>query len=364
MLQVGELTKVFAAGREQVRALDQVSLSIGQGQLYSLLGPSGCGKSTLLRCVAGLEAPTSGEIRIGSELIYSSRSGTSVPVYRRDIGMVFQSYAIWPHMDVFHNVAFPLMYGDRRFGRDEVERRVHRALDMVRLNEKRDRMAPLLSGGQQQRVALARALVYEPKLLLLDEPLSNLDAQLRTDMRKEIRDLVRQSGITTLFVTHDQAEALSISDRVAVLKDGCLVQEGTPMDLYAAPRTAFIAKFVGNANVVDGRLRRRDGAGWVVETATGDLRGTPVMDMTDGAEVSIAIRPEAVHLDAPDAARMNLLEGAVIGSSFTGESTEFQFRAGGTVLELKLLGLRRLGAGERLRLYVDADRCPVMPRES
>jgi len=235
---------------------------------------------------------------------------------------------------------------------------------MVRLHEKRDRMAPLLSGGQQQRVALARALVYEPKLLLLDEPLSNLDAQLRTDMRKEIRDLVRQSAITTLFVTHDQAEALSISDRVAVLKDGRLIQEGSPMELYTAPRSAFIAKFVGNANVVDGRLRRRDETGCVVETATGELRGTPVADLAEGAAVSIAIRPEAVHLEPPGTTDVNQLEGSVVSASFTGESTEFQFQAGSAVLDLKLLGLRRLEPGERLRLYVDAGHCPVMPGES
>jgi iron(III) transport system ATP-binding protein len=362
MLALKDLTKVFVTDTERVTALSNITLRVEEGKLYGLLGPSGCGKSTLLRSIAGLETPTSGEIDLGGHVVFSSRLGTNVPPYRRDIGMVFQSYAIWPHMDVFHNVAFPLMYGGRRFPKEEIRRRVDNALVMVRLHEKQDRMAPLLSGGQQQRVALARALVYEPKLLLLDEPLSNLDAQLRVEMRKEIRDLVRQSNITTLFVTHDQSEALSISDRIAVLQDGRLVQEGSPADLYSSPQSTFIAKFVGSANLVAGSLRRRGDGQWLVATALGELQGVPVKDMAEGTPVCIAIRPEAVHLEESRAVRANLLDGQVTAAVFTGDHTEFEFRAGNEAFELKLLGLHRLVPGETLRLYVDADRCPIVPR--
>ena len=363
MLEIIELTKIFVTEREQVKALNGINLSVEEGKLYSLLGPSGCGKSTLLRSVAGLETPTSGQIDIGGLTVYSSRSGASVPVYKRQIGMVFQSYAIWPHMDVFHNVAFPLMYGGRKFSNEEIKRRVDNALSMVRLNEKQDRMAPLLSGGQQQRVALARALVYEPKLLLLDEPLSNLDAQLRVEMRKEIRDLVRQFNITTLFVTHDQTEALSISDRIAVLQDGLLVQEGTPADLYSRPQTAFIAKFVGSANLINGRLRKGDDGAYLVETSIGRLRGVPVTGIPEGAPVSIALRPDAVHIEQRGVLHPNLLDGQVSSCVFTGDNTEFRFQAGQEVLELKLLGLQRLVVGEALRLYADPDRCPIIACE-
>ncbi|MFM9969873.1 MAG: ABC transporter ATP-binding protein, partial [Burkholderiales bacterium] len=215
--------------------------------------------------------------------------------------------------------------------------------------------------GQQQRVALARALVYEPKLLLLDEPLSNLDAQLRVEMRKEIRDLVREFNITTLFVTHDQSEALSISDRIAVLQDGVLIQEGTPADLYSRPQSSFIAQFVGSANLINGFLRRGADGALFVETAIGNLSGVPVSDISVDAKVCIAIRPDAAQIAPSGAPHANVLDGAVGSCVFTGDNTEFQFQAGSETLELKLLGLQRLTVGESLRLYVDPDRCPIIP---
>ena len=361
MLEIRDLSKAFFNGHEQVKALSRVNVTVEQGKLYGLLGPSGCGKSTLLRCVAGLETPTSGEISVRGRVVYSSGAGTDMPVYRRRIGMVFQSYAIWPHMDVFHNVAFPLMYGSRRFSGDDISRRVNNALAMVQLSDKRDRMAPLLSGGQQQRVALARALVYEPDLLLLDEPLSNLDAQLRVEMRREIRDLVRKFDITTVFVTHDQAEALSISDRVAILQDGHLVQEGSPVDVYSRPQNRFVANFVGTANIIDGLLRKADDGQCSVSTSLGALRGIPVAPMPDGAPASIVIRAEAVHLAASDMTRLGALDAEVKSVSFTGDATEVELRVHEQFLVFKLPGLHRLARGEALRVYVDGDRCPIIP---
>src|SRR5438270_9394683 len=218
-----------------MHAVRGVDISIQPGQFYTMLGPSGCGKTTTLRSIAGLERPTSGEIEIDSQLVYSAERRVMVPPHRRNIGMVFQSYAIWPHMTVFDNVAFPLVHGVRKQPRKTVEEKVMRALSLVQLDTLARRPAPMLSGGQQQRVALARAIASEPALLLLDEPLSNLDARLREDMRHEIKSLVRGLGTTTLYVTHDQLEALSMSDRVALVNDGTIVQEGAPGDVYLRP---------------------------------------------------------------------------------------------------------------------------------
>src|SRR5205823_12558032 len=216
---------------------------VPEGKFYTLLGPSGCGKTTTLRCLAGLESPDSGEIEIAGQVVYSSRTGALVRPDHRPIGMVFQNYAIWPHMNVFENVAFPLRVSERPPSRDETRRMVTEALALVGLEGLEDRPAPQLSGGQQQRLALARALVRKPKLLLLDEPLSNLDAKLRQRMRIELRELQRRLRITTIYVTHDQAEALFLSHRVAVMQNGRIAQEGRPRDLYASPSSGFVADF-------------------------------------------------------------------------------------------------------------------------
>ena len=233
--------------------MDSASTS-NAGQFYTLLGPSGCGKTSTLRCIAGLETPTSGSIEIDSTVVYASASRTLIPPHKRNIGMVFQSYAIWPHMTVFDNVAFPLVHGARKQPRKIVEDKVMRALALVQLDALASRPAPMLSGGQQQRVALARAIASEPAVLLLDEPLSNLDARLREDMRHEIKTLVRRLETTTLYVTHDQLEALSMSDRVALVNNGAIVQEGAPRDVYLRPADAFAANFLGRTNLLEGRV--------------------------------------------------------------------------------------------------------------
>ena len=225
MISVKDLVKTFPGAKGEVRALNGVSFEVGKGELFTLLGPSGCGKTTTLRCIAGLEQPVGGEIVINDRAVFRAADGTFVPPERRQIGMVFQSYAIWPHMTVFKNVAYPLAGGN---GRDDVNQRVGSVLDRLSLGSLADRLAPNLSGGQQQRVALARALVAQPQVLLLDEPLSNLDAKLREQMRFELKSLQESFGITTVYVTHDQEEALALSDRIGLMHEGMLLEVGTP----------------------------------------------------------------------------------------------------------------------------------------
>src|SRR5471032_852649 len=238
MLKVEGLVKAYATPEGPVQAVKGVSFDVPQGAFFTLLGPSGCGKTTTLRCVAGLEQPSGGTISIAGTVVADAARGIHVPAYRRDIGMVFQSYAIWPHMDVFGNVAYPLRVRKPRPPRGEIQERVMEALRLVGMAAMARRSATKLSGGQQQRVAFARALVRHPKLLLLDEPLSNLDAKLREQMRFELQELVARVAITTLYVTHDQSEALAMSDTVAVMSDGIIAQSGRPREVYTKPRNA------------------------------------------------------------------------------------------------------------------------------
>src|SRR5436190_11700372 len=258
LLEVVDLVKTFAAAKGELRgrvfAVDHVSLEVQEGELFTLLGPSGCGKTTTLRSIAGLEIPDGGTISLGGRVLFSSTTKVKVPANQRGLGMVFQSYAIWPHMNVFENVAFPLKVLPRgkRPGRSELRARVERALAVVKLEQLASRDATALSGGQQQRLALARALVMEPALLLLDEPLSNLDAKLRHLLRFELKRLQRELKITTVYVTHDQSEALALSHEIAVMKDGRIQQIGSPRDIYERPSSAFVADFVGSTNFLDG----------------------------------------------------------------------------------------------------------------
>src|SRR5216683_3456661 len=288
MLKVQDLRLRYRTDEGQVDAVRGLSLNVERGQFYTLLGPSGCGKTSTLRCIAGLETPTSGSIEIDSHVVYASASRTFVPPHRRNIGMVFQSYAIWPHMTVFDNVAFPLVHGVRKVPRKRVADSVMRALSLVQLEDLAGRPAPLLSGGQQQRVALARAIASEPALLLLDEPLSNLDARLREDMRHEIKSLVQRLGTTTLYVTHDQLEALSMSDRVALMNAGSIVQEGAPRDVYLRPADGFAANFLGRTNLVDGRVT--DVTGGLVSTSWGTFRCVLPDWATSGTQLSVGYR--------------------------------------------------------------------------
>ncbi|MDX1487881.1 MAG: ABC transporter ATP-binding protein, partial [Acidiferrobacterales bacterium] len=289
------------------------------------LGPSGCGKSTTLRCLAGLETPDSGIIEIGGEMVFSSDDGLSVPAYRRDIGMVFQSYAIWPHMTVFENVAYPLKI--QKVAREEMRSRVAKALETVGLTGYEDRPAPALSGGQQQRVSLARALVKEPKVLLLDEPLSNLDAKLRDQMRYEIKELQERLGITTLYVTHDQTEALAVSDSIAVMNQGRLLDVAGPRDIYFQPRTQFTADFIGLTNMLRGRYSGERSGLACMETPIGQLCCHSPSAPSESEEVVILLRPEDVTVTADRPSDgLNVFEGEIESLIFLGEVIDCQIK--------------------------------------
>src|ERR1700737_2690684 len=246
---VERLRKVFATGRP---AVDDVSFTVAAGEIVALLGPSGCGKTTTLRCVAGLEHPTAGVIRIGGNVVSAPGEGVLVPPRQRNIGLVFPSYAVWPHMTVWQNVAYPLR--QRRTTRAEIDRRTSEALELVGLIEYAHRPVVSLSGGQMQRVALARSVVYEPQLLLLDEPLSNLDANLRLRLRDDLRRIIKRTGVTALYVTHDQAEAVVLGDRIGVMRDGKLLQMAPPGEIYNRPADLFVASFTGASNLLAGRV--------------------------------------------------------------------------------------------------------------
>jgi len=327
MLDVTNLIKTFSTSRAEKRgrvlAVDDITFTVKEGELFTLLGPSGCGKTTTLRCVAGLETPDSGEIAVGDRVFFSSAKRTRVPANERGLGMVFQSYAIWPHMNVFKNVAFPLQVlpRSRRPSRKQVTERVERSLAVVKLDHLASRQATDLSGGQQQRLALARALVMEPPLLLLDEPLSNLDAKLRDEMRFELKRLQRELGITGVYVTHDQIEALAMSNRVAVMREGKIEQIGAPREVYERPKSRFVADFIGTSNFIDGSIERREGGVYVVKTPDGLLRVPSDAEFAVGAPVVVAARPEHIELTVgrSNGAAPNLWRGRVEARAFLGE---------------------------------------------
>ena len=330
MLKVANLVKRYISEtRERKGGVSGVSFEVEEGELFTLLGPSGCGKTTTLRCVAGLEHPDSGIISLGGSEVYNGEKGLMTPMYQRDIGMVFQSYAIWPHMNVFENVAYPLRARrDARSSRADIETRVMRALEMVGLDKFRDRSATKLSGGQQQRLALARALVREPKLLLLDEPLSNLDALLREQMRSEIKRLQTEWGVTTIYVTHDQGEAMALSDRVAVLNDGAIIQVGTPTDIYDRPTSEFVANFIGRTNLFRGKTESSVLAGGIasIDTEIGPIRCLFTQAMAADGQVSFVVRPENVQLQAVNGAipaGSNMVDGHIKDRVFLGEIAEY-----------------------------------------
>jgi ABC-type Fe3+/spermidine/putrescine transport system ATPase subunit len=303
-------------------AVQDLSLEVPPGEFLSLLGPSGCGKTTTLRMIAGFEAPTSGRILLGS------RDMTALPPQRRGMGMVFQNYALFPHLDVYENVAFGLKAKSTPAA--DIRPRVLDALARVDLTGYEKRSVQALSGGQQQRVALARALAPEPPLLLLDEPLSNLDAALRERTREELRALLKRIGMTAIFVTHDQEEAFALSDRIAVLREGVLQQHGTPEELYRTPVNPFVAAFVGRANFIEGRILSNDGQDGVVEVA-GGARWRVRLHAGEGGKVRVMVRPEALRLadpqEAPDAERG--LRGRVLDRRFAGANTVYRVEAPG-----------------------------------
>src|SRR5882724_5899502 len=314
MLDVQNLIKQFKVrGAAAVPAVDDVSFTIEQGEFFTLLGPSGCGKTTTLRCVAGLERPQSGKIHLRGRAVFDARDRVFVVPNQRNIGMVFQSYAIWPHLTVFNNVAFPLKAAGQRNVKSTRDK-VARALNLVGLSGFEERPATQLSGGQQQRVALARALVKEPDLLLLDEPLSNLDTKLRERMRSELKRLQRELGITTLYVTHDQMESMHMSDRVAVMSGGRILQMDRPNEVYERPTSQFVADFMGSTNLINGVLRTSVSGpvAELVDTDLGPLRCSFASPFAAGTKVSISVRPENIKIAAETIFNGdNVLEGRI-----------------------------------------------------
>src|SRR5438105_3559045 len=309
----------------EVAAVDGVSFTVGRGEHVTLLGPSGCGKTTTLRAIAGLESPSAGSIRIGGQTVYSAVERRNVPAEKRGISMVFQSYAVWPHMSVFDNVAYGLRV--RKLPRAEVAAQVNRALDMVQMRDYADRSASLLSGGQQQRVALARAIAFSPTVVLFDEPLSNLDAKLRAEMRVELRALQHRLGVTSLYVTHDQEEALAISDRVIVMNEGRIEQIGSPEDIYNRPKTRFVADFVGSANLIAGHITGvADGTGQIRFESTGGLMlDACAAHRPRGNEDTVAVRTAHIGISINGAGPMqgNSAAGRIRQRLFHGDFIQY-----------------------------------------
>ena len=358
MVKVEGLRKKFIGQHGAVRAVDGISFDVPEGGLFTLLGPSGCGKSTTLRCIAGLEKPEDGEIAVGDRPVFSKKRGIVVPPHKRDMGMVFQSYAIWPHMTVFENVAYPLRVAKKHSGK-EIKEKVEKALDLVKLSGLESRPAPYLSGGQQQRLAVARALVREPKVLLLDEPLSNLDAKLREHMRLELRDLQRRIRVTTIYVTHDQLEALALSNVIAVMQDGRIVQVGAPREMYELPNSKFVADFFGSTNFVEGKVTGRSGDHATVETRHGVLT-CPLPNGLVGDNILVSVRPENVDVLRDPGSAENVFEAKVESAAFLGEFLDCRLDVGGNELRVRVhpsLGLRR---GESVYVRFPPECCLVV----
>jgi iron(III) transport system ATP-binding protein len=361
MIRIENLRMTYRSAATTHLAVDDLSLNVDEGQFYTLLGPSGCGKTTTLRCVAGLETPDSGEIYIGDELVFSSGRGINVPPYARNIGMVFQSYAIWPHMSVFENVAFPLKNLRPRPSRAEIKERVNEALALVQLHGLADRPAPYLSGGQQQRLALARALVGNPRILLLDEPLSNLDAKLREEMRTEIRKLVDKLQLTTLFVTHEQIEALTMSDVIAVMRSGKIVQAASPSEIYYNPVEPYIADFIGKTNLIPARIvSQENGATVRVESEIGELVCQMPDNIVVGEEVVLIIRPENVLITQSANDSRNMICGQVSEISFLGNMTDCVVQVGARFVRVQLHPRSAPSRGDIVNLHLPSEHCVVI----
>jgi len=358
-IRISDLSKSYFSDGKRIGAVADVDLTIPANQIFTLLGPSGCGKTTLLRCIVGLEVPDAGEIAIGGEVVFSRARNIFVPPEKRGLNMVFQSYAIWPHMNVFDNVAYPLQV--RGLPREEIRRRVEGTLKFVQLAGFEGRPATRLSGGQQQRVALARALVAEPKVILFDEPLSNLDAKLREETRKELREFLTTLKITAVYVTHDRVEALSLSDTVAVMKEGRIVEVGTPRQIYFDSDRRFVAGFIGRANLIEGKVSAASDAYTVVESSLGAIACHKEAGLSPGAAVAVCIRPEFIRIIAGDPGpRPNIFRGRVESLVFVGEACEGEIRIGNTLLIARLEATAGVQEGDEVLLHADPAHCMLL----
>jgi len=335
-------------------AVDGVDLDIGKGEFMTFLGPSGCGKTTTLRMIAGLIEPTEGEISVGGKLL-SSPGTKVVPPEKRNMGMVFQSYAVWPHMTVFENVAFPLR--NLKKSKEEIGRRVRAALELVKLDGLEDRYPSNLSGGQQQRVALARAMAIEPDILLFDEPLSNLDAKLREEMRFELKEIQRRIGVTSIYVTHDQAEAMAISDRIAVMSHGQIKQIGKPREIYDSPEDPFTAEFIGLANFFPGKATSEK---TVCLAGREELEIDGCRELNMGADVILSIRPHNIKIYKEVNKTRNELQGIVAKGAYLGDKVDYRVRVGDSILRIQTPPGEVFTEGTKVCLHLPAEKISVI----
>lgn len=337
--------------------LKGVSMELRRGEVVSLLGPSGSGKTTLLRAVAGLEKPTSGTIAIGKTRVYDGNPRSEIPAEERNLGLVFQSYALWPHKTVFENVAYPLRL--RKVAAAEIKQRVQSVLDQLGLGHLGNRHPHQLSGGQQQRVAIGRALVYNPPVILLDEPLPNLDAKLREEARVFLRELIVKLGLSALMVTHDQNEAMAISDRILLLNNGVIEQQGTPQEMYGSPRTLFAAEFMGSNNRLHGTVTDLDNGRARIEGASWALWGMAGEGVSVGAEATAVIRVERLRIaSSPEE---NMLELALLTSMYLGDRWEYLFRTEGDDFAIRAYG-SALRDAERCHLTLPVNDLWIFPK--
>jgi len=355
-IKVDGLTKTFHLQDSTVRALDNLTLIAPYKKVLTLLGPSGCGKTTLLRSIAGLEVPDAGKIQVGDKIVFSSAQKLFLPPNKRDISMVFQSYAIWPHMTVFGNVAYPLEV--KKIPRAEIRKRVRETLAQVQLDGFEERPATKLSGGQQQRVALARALVAQPRVLLFDEPLSNLDAKLREEARKELRGFLTELGISSIYVTHDRLEALTISDAIAVMDAGQIVEIGAPKEMYYEASHKFVVSFVGDVNFVNAEIVGKMGNLTLVRSALGEVACRANQELPNGSVGVLSMRPEIFELLSNNSEqRQNVLHCRVEQLLFTGEAYEADVTIGEVQLSVRLSSYTDVQEGETISLFADPERC-------
>lgn len=358
MISVRGLTAKYRLGRETITALDGIDLDIAPGQVFVLLGPSGCGKTTLLRSLAGLEKPTTGHVDIDDTRLSDAATGLFVPPEDRPLAMVFQSYAMWPHMSVFDNVAFPLKAGRRRLAAHEVPDRVNEVLSLLGIDHLSTRSVTTLSGGQQQRVGLARAIALRPRVLLMDEPLSNLDFRLQVELRGQLRTLMHDLDLTTVHVTHNQAEALEMGDRIAVMDAGHIVQVGDPETIYHRPLDEHVARFVGDMNLIPGSVARwSDGTAQVLTKSGTFLAMTADgASLPNGARCFLGIRPADLVVPAPESASPDTcLSATVTDRRFQGDRMVFGLKAGDATIEVSTHHSARLSIGTTVSVHIPPD---------
>lgn len=366
MIKIEDLHVRYNSDKGVVHAVRGVSIDVAEGEFYTLLGPSGCGKTTTLRCLAGLEQPSEGRILIGDKIVHDSAKSTSVATHRRPISMVFQSYAIWPHFSVFENVAFPLREIKPKVAETEVENRVKNALEIVQLSGYESRPAPFLSGGQQQRLALARAIVRETPVVLFDEPLSNLDAKLRAETRLELRNLVKRLGMTALYVTHDQTEALTMADRVAVMRDGQIIQEASPVEIYQRPNSRFVASFIGQCNFAECSVQDASAEGklGIADSEWGKIGYLDANVQHAGEKATLAVRPENVRLFKGADKQDGALDGTVSEIVFLGEAVECRVQLGSTDIVARLHPSQPVSVGDEVQVVIEARDVSIVAAES